>query len=96
MRYSVSSVQAFSRVGLTGLTSRFIGSGFVGWTYCGFSDWGDLVSISRVTGATTFLDNYDSDTTALNRGPQFTGLFGVTAEPAAMWQSGMALICLSM
>lgn len=80
---------------LTGLTSRFIGSGFVGGLLCAFTEGGEIVLIDPSTGAVTVAGLYDPGVPP-GGGPPFAGVFGLVAtpEPGTMWLSvcGLAAI----
>lgn len=81
---------------LTGLTSRIIGSGFVGGLFYGFTDEGAIVKIDKLTGATALVGTYDPGVPP-DGGPPFTGVFGVvdTPEPGTVWLSMGGLAALA-
>ncbi|MSV30350.1 MAG: hypothetical protein EXQ52_16650 [Bryobacterales bacterium] len=84
-------------LGLTNLTSRIIGSGFIGDTLYAFTEFGDIVTINTATGVAAGVGHYESGSSADAPGPPFTGIFGVVAtpEPSAAWLSAGGLIVMA-
>lgn len=66
---------------LLNLSSRIIGSGFVDGEMYAFTEFGDILTIDRASGAATLIAHYESGSTADSPGPPFTGIFGVIATP---------------
>jgi len=81
---------------LSNLTSRIIGSGFIGGTLYAFTEFGEILNVDTATGAAIVIGQYDSGSTAANPGPPFTGIFGViaTPEPSALLLSIGGLLIL--
>lgn len=85
-RIDPSTLQVASQA-LTNLSSRIIGSGFVGATLYAFTEFGEILTVDTATGVATASGRYDSGSTADAPGPPFTGIFGVVAtpEPSTLW-----------